>query len=213
MHASPMTGVQPHVPWTWLQEETQLLEWGKRGKLWAQPAERIKCSLLYVNVRSELVAMESYDLAPAPALEWSWFRAFADAHPRPTPVGSADSDTERFLLEEIAWIRLPETFVPLDMSCAVAKWTPHATHPWPHALPVWQDLNEIFLVMREEVPLVSILRNRGTDDARKTKRVRFAAPSPTQPTPAPAPANHRHRTARRRRGGRDRPRPSAAKPT
>ncbi len=203
--------IQPHVPWTWLQEETQLLEWGKRGKLWATPATRIKCSLWYVNVRSELVAMESYDLAPTPLLEWSWFRAFAEAHPRPTPVSGAaaapDTDNERFLLEEIAWIRLPETFVPHPLPCAVVKWAPQSNHPWPHALPVWEDINEIVLVMREDVPLVSILRNRGTKDPRKTKRVRFAAAAAAT---GPAPSPSKHRTARRRRA---RHGPSSAKPT
>ena len=52
-------------------------------------------------------------------------------------------------------------------------WTPRGTYPVPKCLPLLEDLNEIFILMREDVPFVKSALKKGAGN--KTKRVHFNA--------------------------------------
>lgn len=172
-----MENIKPHTAYTWQQEERNILNFAINGPMDASLITHIKCSFLYVNVRREVENVMSYDLpvhnfAVCPnhssAIEFKWetLAEFAQLHRKCGPT--------EYVMEEIGWFYTPDQIPADTFKYEIQKWAPQGVYVVPHCLPLLEDLNEIFIVMREEVPVLSnpILKKGG--EMQRTKRVHFA---------------------------------------
>jgi hypothetical protein len=86
-----------------------------------------------------------------------------------------DDGTTTYVMEDILWFLVPDKVPPsLSWKYELQKWPAHESLPVPWGCALLSDLNEIYVFMREEVPVVpkSILKTAGKP-TNKTKRVHF----------------------------------------
>jgi len=172
--------VIPHKNYTWRQEETRIIDLATRGPMQDSPISRIKCTFLYVSVVREVVSTFSVDIpihnfashsaANLLSIKWETLSEFAQSYTSDPNLASSDT---KYIMEEISWFITPANIPAPNSRYEIQTWTPRGTYSIPSCLPLLDDLNEMFILMREDVPFAKSALKKSA--GKKTKRVHFTA--------------------------------------